>query len=150
MRSAGLLPYRRADEIEVLIAHPGGPFWARRDEGAWSMVKGVVEDGEEERAAAAREFQEETGWQAPPEPWLALGESTMKSGKRLVAWAVEADFDPDTLVPGMFTIQNRGTSQTFPEIDRVGWFPIGVARRKLNPAYGSLLDELERLMAGSG
>ena len=114
------------------------------------MVKGVIEDGEEGRAAAAREFEEETGWPAPPPPWLALGEARMRSGKWLVAWAAEADYDPASLVPGVFSLEWRGERRDVPEIDRVEWFPIATARRKLNPAYGSFIDELERLAAGNG
>lgn len=110
------------------------------------MVKGIVEDHEDARAAAAREFEEETGWPAPPEPWLELGETRMKSGKLLRAWAVEADLDPDTLRPGTFTMEWRGSTGEFPEIDRVAWVPVAVARVKLNPAYGTFLDRMERLV----
>ena len=94
MRSAGLLPYRINEHLEVLIAHPGGPYFARRDDGWWSLVKGIVEPSESDRVAAIREFTEETGWEAPPQPWVDLGETTLKSRKVVRAWAVEADFDP--------------------------------------------------------
>ena len=150
MRSAGLLPYRFTAELEVLIAHPGGPFWAKKDTGAWSLVKGVVEDGEDPRLAAGREFTEETGWPPPPEPWLELGEVRLRSGKWVVGWAAAADFDPVDLRPGEFTMNLGGRPATFPEIDRVGWFPTNVARDKLNPVYGEFLDELERLVQASG
>lgn len=149
-RSAGLIPYRRRPRLEVLVAHPGGPFWQHQDAGAWSMVKGVVEDGEDPRRTAEREFEEETGWAVPSGPWLPLGEATLKSGKRLVAWAVEADYEPEELEPGTFTMEWRGRTTTFPEIDRVAWFPIETAREKLNPAYGTFLDELERRAADAG
>lgn len=150
MRSAGLLPYRFAAELEVLIAHPGGPFWAKKDTGAWSLVKGVVEDGEDPRLAAGREFTEETGWPPPPEPWLELGEVRLRSGKWVVGWAATADFDPVDLRPGEFTMNLGGRQAKFPEIDRVGWFPTNVARDKLNPVYGEFLDQLERLVQASG
>jgi predicted NUDIX family NTP pyrophosphohydrolase len=146
MRSAGLLPYRLSPRIEVLIAHPGGPFWAKKDGGAWSLVKGLIDDGEDPRVAAAREFTEETGWAPPPEPWLELGEVRLRSGKWVLGWAVEADFDPASLQPGEFTTSLGGRQMTFPEIDRVAWFPTTVAREKLNPVYGEFLDELERLL----
>lgn len=126
------------------MAHPGGPFWAKKDEGAWSLIKGLIGPDESPVAAAGREFAEETGWPAPAQPWIDLGEIRLKSRKRVVAWAVAADFDPDTLNPGEFSTVLRGRPVVFPEIDRVEWFDIGVARRKLNPAYGDFLDRLER------
>ncbi|MFQ5524102.1 MAG: NUDIX domain-containing protein [Acidimicrobiia bacterium] len=139
MRSAGLLPYRFRPGIEVLIAHPGGPFFAHRDDGAWSVIKGLVDRGEADEAAAAREFEEETGWPAPKGKWIPLEERTLKSGKVVVAWATEADFDPETLEPGTFVMQGR----RYPEIDRVAWFTPEEARRKLNPAQAVFIDRLE-------
>lgn len=139
VRSAGLLPYRRTPDLEVLIAHPGGPFWQRRDAGAWSVIKGVVDDDEPDEVAAAREFTEETGWRLPEGKWLPLGETKLKSGKVVVAWAIEFDPDLEEFVPGMFVL--RG--QEYPEIDRVEWFPPGTARSKLNPAQGVFIDRLE-------
>ncbi len=139
MRSAGLLPYRFRDGIEVLIAHPGGPFFAHRDDGWWSVVKGLVDEGEADEEAAAREFEEETGWPAPGGDWILLGETTLKSGKVVVAWATEADFDPTTLRPGTFEVRGH----RYPEIDRVDWFTPGEARRKLNPAQAVFVDRLE-------
>lgn len=144
MKSAGFLPYRRADTLQVLIGHPGGPFWAKKDEGAWSVIKGVIEDGEDAGPAAAREFTEETGWAPPDGPWLDLGEIRLRSGKVVQVWAGEADYDPSTLQPGMFTTTLRGKPVSFPEIDRVEWFDLPTARSKLNPAYGETLDRLER------
>ena len=132
------------------MAHPGGPFWAKKDAGAWSIVKGVIDEGEDPRRAAAREFTEETGWPPPPQPWYDLGEVRLKSGKLIIGWAAEADYDPAVLAPGAFTVNLRGRDVAFPEIDVVAWFPISVARGKLNPAYGEFLDRLERQVAQSG
>ncbi len=150
MRSAGVLPYRRRPRLEVLIAHPGGPFWAKKDAGAWSLVKGLIDEDEDPRVAAAREFTEETGWPPPLEPWLDLGEVRLRSGKRVQGWAAEADFDPAQLKPGEFTVVLRGRPVAFPEIDRVEWVPVKVARQKLNPVYGEFLDQLERLVPEHG
>lgn len=150
MKSAGLLPYRHTDPLQVLIAHPGGPFWANKEEGAWSVVKGLIEEAEDERLAAAREFTEETGWPPPAEPWLDLGAIKLRSGKVVVVWAAEADYDPATIQPGMFTTTVRGRPIRFPEIDRVGWFDLATARTRLNPAYRETLDRLERHAAASG
>ncbi|MCZ6663370.1 MAG: NUDIX domain-containing protein [Actinobacteria bacterium] len=138
MRSAGLLPYRINEHLEVLIAHPGGPYFARRDDGWWSLVKGIVEPSESDRVAAIREFTEETGWEAPPQPWVDLGETTLKSRKVVRAWAVEADFDPAALVPGTFKMGSR----EFPEIDRVAWVDPDLGRIKLNPAQAVFIDRL--------
>ncbi|MDH4119030.1 MAG: NUDIX domain-containing protein [Acidimicrobiia bacterium] len=141
--SAGLLPFRFRPHPEVLIAHPGGPMWARRDAGSWSIVKGLVEDGEDLVEAARREFEEETGWTPPaPSSWIALGHVTLKSGKRVWGWAVEWDVDPTTLTPGTFEMVWRGTVGTFPEIDRVAWVDHETARLKLNPAQTELVDRL--------
>lgn len=145
-RSAGLLPYRRkADGIEVLIAHPGGPFWATRDEGAWSVVKGEIDTDEEGQAAARREFEEETGFSAPAGPYRFLGRVTQAGGKEVEAWAVEADLDPGALRPGTFAMEwppRSGRREEFPEIDRVAWVDLPTARRKLNPAQAPLLERL--------
>lgn len=149
-RSAGLLPYRVREGLEVLIAHPGGPFWAKKEEGAWSLVKGEIDSDEDWRRAAAREFAEETGWDPPPEPWLDLGEVRLRSGKYVAGWAAEADFDPATLEPGEFVTTLRGRPVSFPEIDRVEWCDLATARRKLNSAYGDFLDRLERHVLGDG
>ncbi len=138
MRSAGLLPYRQNHRLEVLIAHPGGPYFAGRDRGWWSLVKGLVEPSESDIEAAAREFAEETGWEAPRQPWIDLGETTLRSRKVVTAWAVETDFDPATLLPGTFQIG----SQRFPEIDRVAWLPPVEAREKLNSAQVVFIDRL--------
>jgi predicted NUDIX family NTP pyrophosphohydrolase len=146
VRSAGLLPYRQSPDPQVLLAHPGGPYFARRDEGWWSIVKGGVEKGESDEDAACREFAEETGWDPPPGQWIALGETTLRSGKTVVAWAVKADFDPIALKPGMFSIGRR----RYPEIDRVAWFDPDQARRKLNAAQGEFIDRLLSVLSSDG
>lgn len=124
--------------MRLLVAHPGGPFFARRDNGWWSIVKGIVEADESDEEAAAREFEEETGWPAPPRPWIELGETTLKSRKVVVAYAVEADLDPDRLESHMIMIGGR----SFPEIDRVDWMSAEQARLKLNQAQGVFIDRL--------
>ena len=138
VRSAGLLPYRLQQTLEVLIAHPGGPWFEKKDAGAWSIVKGIVKDGESDEDAAIREFTEETGWGTPAGQWVTLGEATLKSRKIVVAWAIETDFDLETFDPGTFTLYGR----EYPEIDRVVWMPPRAAREKLNPAQGVFLDRL--------
>jgi predicted NUDIX family NTP pyrophosphohydrolase len=139
VRSAGLLPYRVDKHLEVLIAHPGGPWFAGRDEGSWSIVKGIVKPDEKDRNAAIREFEEETGWTAPREDWVSLGETTLRSRKVVVAWAVAQHFDPSALDPGLFQMNG----QFYPEIDRVEWFLPSLAKRKLNSAQGVFIDRLE-------
>lgn len=143
MRSAGLLPFRLDGELRLLVAHPGGPFFARRDNGWWSIVKGIVEADEDDQEAAAREFEEETGWPAPPRPWIELGETTLKSRKIVIAYAVEAELDPETLDSNMIMIGGR----SFPEIDRVDWMGVDQARVKLNPAQGVFIDRLVSYLA---
>jgi predicted NUDIX family NTP pyrophosphohydrolase len=146
LRSAGLLPYRLVDGPELLIAHPGGPYFARRDNGWWSIVKGIVEPDESDLEAAAREFEEETGWPAPPGPWLDLGETILKSRKTVIAYAVEAVLDPETMEPGLVYIAGR----PFPEIDRVAWMTPDQARVKLNPAQGIFVDRLLTMLPVDG
>jgi predicted NUDIX family NTP pyrophosphohydrolase len=152
--SAGLLLYRLGDAgLEVLIAHMGGPFWARREEGAWSIVKGEHGADEEPLAAARREFAEETGATAPDGAAIELGEVRQSGGKRVRAWALEGDFDPASLRSNTFTIEwppRSGRTAEFPEIDRVRWCDPATARRLLVSAQAQLLDELERRLAGSG
>jgi predicted NUDIX family NTP pyrophosphohydrolase len=144
--SAGLLLYRRtSDALEVLLAHPGGPFWARRDVGAWSIPKGLVADGEEPLAAACREFAEETGIR-PTGPFLCLGSVRQKAGKLIYAWAWEGDADPARLTSNLMRIEwPRGSGRwlRFPEVDRWDWFSPQMAREKLNPAQGAFIDRLE-------
>ena len=149
-KSAGLLLYRRrANGIEVLIAHMGGPLWASREERAWSIVKGEYEDGEEPIAAARREFHEETGSEPPDGPAVELGEIRQSGGKRVVAWAMEGDFDPEALRPGTFTMQwpsRSGRLQEFPEIDRVRWCDPTSAKELLVAGQVPLLERLEELL----
>ena len=147
MRSAGILLYRRGPDggIEVLLVHPGGPLWARRDEGAWSIPKGEIEPGEEPVAAARREFAEELGSPAPDGEPLELGEVRLKSGKRVVAWGLAGDLDPAVIVSNTFEMQwppRSGRTVEFPEVDRVQWFAPAEARARLNPAQAPLVDRL--------
>jgi len=147
--SAGILLYREAtDALEVLLVHPGGPFWAKKDEGAWSIPKGEVDDGEEPRACALRELEEELG-EPPaisPEQLVDLGTVRQKAGKTVHCWAAEADFDPATLKSNTFTIEwppRSGRQREFPEVDRAEWFGIDAARGKINTAQVDLLDRLQ-------
>jgi predicted NUDIX family NTP pyrophosphohydrolase len=149
-RSAGILLYRRGQAgLELLIVHPGGPFWARKDAGAWSIPKGEYGDDEDPRACALREFEEETGAAPPAGALLELGEVRQKNGKRVTAWAAEGELDPEAIRSNTFTMEwppRSGRSQEFPEIDRAGWFAVDEARAKLNPAQAALVDRLlERL-----
>src|SRR3954447_207063 len=135
-RSAGVLLYRFADggAVEVLLGHMGGPFWARRDDGAWSIPKGELEPGEEPLAGALREFAEELGHAPPDDPVLELGEIRQKAGKRVIAFALEGDLDPAQIVPGTFELQwppRSGRMQAFPEVDRVAWFDVPTAAAKI-------------------
>lgn len=146
MRSAGLLPFRLTQgELEVLIAHPGGPFWSQRQDGAWSIVKGEVAPGEDPMHAAVREFTEETGWTVQTDRLVPLGETTQKAGKTVLAWALEADFDPATLTSGLVTIHWKGRDITFGEIDEVRWCGRAEAERLLNPAQVVFYDRLSNL-----
>jgi predicted NUDIX family NTP pyrophosphohydrolase len=148
-RSAGIVLYRRAatdDALEVLLVHPGGPAWARRDAGAWSIPKGELAADEEPLAAARREFAEELGSPPPDGEALDLGEIRQKSGKVVHAWALAGDFDPDTVVSNtiMFPWPPRsGRTIEIPEVDRAEWFGLPVAREKINPAQAELLGRLE-------
>jgi predicted NUDIX family NTP pyrophosphohydrolase len=149
-KSAGLLMYRRmpGGAIEVLLAHPGGPYWQRKDAAAWTLPKGEYEDPEEPLAAALREWAEETGFEAKP-PFVPLGEVTQKNGKRVMAWAFEGGCDPKDLKCNTFEIEwppKSGKRQSFPEIDRVQWFAPDEARARLNPAQAEFVARLERLL----
>jgi predicted NUDIX family NTP pyrophosphohydrolase len=145
-QSAGLLLYRIRDgRPEVFIGHMGGPFWARKDEHAWSVFKGEYDDSEEPLAAARREFQEETGSPPPDGPVIDLGEVRQSSGKRVTAWAVEGDFDPATLKSNTFDVEwppNSGQWRAFPEVDRADWFDLETAKTKLVKAQAAFLDRL--------
>jgi predicted NUDIX family NTP pyrophosphohydrolase len=151
--SAGLLLYRARDgRREVLIAHMGGPFWASKDDGAWSIIKGEHDEHEDAYAAARREFAEETGTSPPPGEPLELGEVQQRGGKRVRAWAIEGEFDPSHLRSNTFAIEwprGSGEQREFPEIDRAEWFDLAIARRKLIEAQVALLDALERQLDGA-
>jgi predicted NUDIX family NTP pyrophosphohydrolase len=145
--SAGLLLHRRGtDTIEVLLVHMGGPLWARKDEGAWSIPKGEYLPDEDPLAAARREFAEELGGPAPVDvEYRALGDVRQGNGKVVSAWAAEADFDAASAVSNLFEMEwppRSGRLQSFPEIDRAEWFPLDVARTKLIPAQAAFLDRL--------
>jgi predicted NUDIX family NTP pyrophosphohydrolase len=149
-RSAGILLYRlRGGGPEVLLVHPGGPFWARRDAGVWSIPKGEYENGDDPLACALREFEEETGSTLPPGELVELDDVKQKGGKVVTAWAAEGDLDADAVCSNTFTMEwppRSGRTAEFPEIDRAGWFGIDEAREKLNPAQTEFLDRLvERL-----
>ncbi len=145
--SAGLLVFRRGTggDPEVLLVHPGGPFWSRRDAGAWSIPKGEVEAGEQPAAAAEREFVEELGRPAPAGTRTDLGEITQAGGKRVRAWAVEGAFDDTDITSSRFELEwppRSGRRQSFPEVDRAAWFSLVDARQKLVAAQSALLDRL--------
>jgi predicted NUDIX family NTP pyrophosphohydrolase len=156
-RSAGILLFRRTGEagdggaLEVLLVHPGGPFWANRDAGAWSIPKGEVAVGEAERACALRELEEETGAafaDAAEHELVPLGEVRQKSGKIVSAWALERDLDADAIRSNTFELEwppRSGRLQTFPEVDRAGWFAFDAARAKLLPAQVPFVDRLADL-----
>ncbi|WP_369240047.1 NUDIX domain-containing protein [Streptomyces sp. R21] len=145
-RSAGLLLFRHTDDgIEVLLGHMGGPFFARRDAGAWSIPKGEYEPDEPAWDAARREFQEELGLAPPDGEALPLGEVRQANRKIVTVWAIEADLDPATAVPGTFTMEwppKSGRTQEFPELDRVEWFGLERARALIVKAQAEFLDRL--------
>jgi predicted NUDIX family NTP pyrophosphohydrolase len=149
-RSAGILLHRSVDGVpEVLLVHPGGPFWARKDLGSWSIPKGELDEGEDPRACAIREFAEETGTQPPAAALEDLGAVALKSGKLVLAFAVAGDLDPASVRSNTFELEwppRSGRLQSFPEIDRAGWFPLDDARARLNPAQAELVDRLEALL----
>ncbi len=148
-KSAGILVYRLRDrEPQMLLVHPGGPFWARKDDGAWSIPKGLFEDAEDPLTAARRELAEETGCQ-PSGEFVALGHFKQPSGKIISAWAVEGDFDLKDFNSNLFTMEwppRSGRMREFPEADRAGWFPPQDARRKITkgqiPIIAALLGRL--------
>uniref|UniRef100_UPI003D8E9695 NUDIX domain-containing protein n=1 Tax=Gordonia sp. B7-2 TaxID=3420932 RepID=UPI003D8E9695 len=150
-RSAGILLYRRSDDgVDVLVAHPGGPLWARKDDGAWSIPKGLVEPDESAWETARREFAEEIGSSVPDGGHIDLGEVTLKSGKVVVAFGVEGDLDVTTVRSNTFEMvwpPRSGQMQSFPEIDRAEWMSPDTARVKLNPAQAAFVDRLLDLLA---
>jgi len=152
-RSAGLLVYRRNadDGIEVLLVHPGGPFWAKKDDGAWSIPKGEYEPSEEAFDVALREFEEEVGQSPPDGEPLLLGELRQPSGKVVRAWAVEGDLDVTDVRSNTFEMEwppRSSRTQEFPEVDRAGWFGLDDAKRKLLRGQVGLLDRLAKRLAG--
>jgi predicted NUDIX family NTP pyrophosphohydrolase len=149
-RSAGVLLFRRVGgQTEVLLAHPGGPFWKNKDDGAWSIPKGEYADDEDPLAAAKREFAEETGL-TPSGDFVPLGEVRQPGGKVVSAWAVEGDFDTKLLRSNTFSMPwppGSGKLQEFPEIDRAGWFALEIARRKILKGQAEVLDRLAQYLA---
>jgi predicted NUDIX family NTP pyrophosphohydrolase len=149
VQSAGLLLYRRREgKLEVLLVHPGGPFWAKRDDGVWSIPKGEVTDNETGMDVARREFQEELGIAPPDGDASGLGTIRQKAGKVVEAWAMPGDLDVTKSRSNTFVIEwppRSGKMRTFPEVDRAGWFDIDTARRKLLSAQLPFLDRLEAL-----
>jgi predicted NUDIX family NTP pyrophosphohydrolase len=145
--SAGIVLWRRhGDGVEVLLGHNGGPYFARKDEGHWTVLKGEVEPGEDLRVVARREFTEETGHELPDGQMIELGQIRQRSGKVVIAWAVEGDLDPDTAVSNTFELEwppGSGRTRAFPEIDRVAWYGRERARRMIKPAQAPFLDRLD-------
>jgi len=151
-RSAGLLLYRRRPELQVFLVYPGGPFFVRKDQGSWTIPKGEYGDDEDPLAAAVREFEEETGIAPVMDECLPLSTIKQKGGKSVMAWAIQHDVDPTTIVSNTFTMEwppKSGKMASFPEIDRGAWFAPADAREKINPAQAVWLDELDLLISTS-
>ncbi|CAN5183409.1 NUDIX domain-containing protein [soil metagenome] len=148
--AAGLVVFRRSGgAVHVLLGHMGGPFWARRDAGAWTIPKGEHDPDEAPEVAAGREFLEELGLPVPSGVWIPLGEVRQSGGKVVTAWAVEGEVDPSAIVPGTFEMEwprGSGRMQAFPELDRVAWFGLADARDRIVTAQRVLLDRLESQM----
>lgn len=148
LRSAGILLFRRDDgEVRFLLVHPGGPFWVKKDAGAWTIPKGGIEAEEEPRACAIRELEEELGTapELDPEELIELGRVKQRAGKVVEAWAAEAEFDPAALASNTFAMEwppRSGKQQVFPEVDRAEWFDLETARKKILPAQAAFLDRL--------
>jgi predicted NUDIX family NTP pyrophosphohydrolase len=149
--SAGLLMYRRRNEtLDVFLVHPGGPFWSKKDLGAWSIPKGEYRPDEDPLAAAQREFTEETGVQPGQPSFIELAPATQSGGKVIRAWAFEGDADPTTIISNTFSMEwppRSGQQQTFPEVDRAAWFPIEEAKERILKGQIPLLIELHRLLS---
>lgn len=150
--SAGILLYRyREGALQVLLVHPGGPFWAAKDLGAWSVPKGLIDPGEDALKAALREFREETGFIARNH-FIQLTPVRMKSGKVVKVWAVEGDCEPSEIKSNAFSMEwppGSGKQQEFPEVDLAAWFDVDQARKKINQGQVGLLDELQILLSQS-
>jgi len=148
--SAGLAMFRRTEQgLEILLGHPGGPFFRKKDEGCWSIPKGLIDGDEEPLAAARREFTEETGVPTPAEGYTSLGEIQQKSGKVVRAWAFEGDCDPSAITSNTFELEwppRSGRIQTFPEIDRAAFFTFSEARLKINSAQAKFIDRLDEIL----
>jgi predicted NUDIX family NTP pyrophosphohydrolase len=147
--TAGLLLFRRCGELEVLLIHPGGPFWAKKDLGAWSLPKGEIEENEEPLDAAKREFAEETGFAVSGE-FLPLNPIRQSGGKIVHAWAVEGDCDAARVQSNLFSMEwppKSGTLRQFPEVDRAAWFSIPEARGRILPAQKDFLEQLSSLLS---
>ena len=151
VESAGLVLHRvRDDRVEVLLVHPGGPFWKNRDEGAWSIPKGEIEPGETAIDVARREFEEELGQPAPETEFVPLGSVRQAGGKVVHAWAAAGDLDVDQMKSATFETEwppRSGRKQAFAEVDRAEWFDVNMARRKINQAQGTFLERLEKLLS---
>ena len=144
-----LLYRQRGGKLEVLLVHPGGPFWQKRDDGVWSIPKGEVPENETGMEVARREFQEELGVPPPDGEGTALGTVRQKAGKVVEAWAMRGDLDTTRSTSNTFVIEwppRSGKMQSFPEVDRAGWFDLDAARRKLLPAQRTFIDRLEALL----
>lgn len=144
---------RRGEHLQVFLVHPGGPFFRNKDEGVWTVPKGLVGEGEDPLAAARREFTEETGVPVTATHFVPLGEVRQKGGKRVEAWAFEGDCDPAAIVSNTFELEwppRSGRRQRFPEADRAGWFDLDVARAKILPAQRPFLDRLQQQGAPEG
>jgi predicted NUDIX family NTP pyrophosphohydrolase len=151
--SAGILLYRRTNgRLEVLLAHPGGPFFARKDAGHWTIPKGEVEPAEEPLDVARREFEEETGHAVPDGALVDLGSIVQKGGKIVRAWGAEGDLDPAAAVSNTFELEwppGSGRIETFPEVDRVEWFAADEARARIRDTQAALIDRLEASLDGA-
>jgi predicted NUDIX family NTP pyrophosphohydrolase len=149
-RSAGILLYRLSGGVpEVLLVHPGGPFWEKRDAGSWSIPKGEYGEDEDPRDCARREFEEETGTALPPGALAHLGNVKLRSGKQVTGYAAEGDLDAEAVRSNSFEMEwppRSGRRETFPEVDRAGWFGPDAAREKLNPAQALFIDRLLQLL----
>jgi len=152
-QAAGLLIFRRVvGALEVLLVHPGGPLWARKDDGAWSIPKGEVEPEEEALAAARREVEEETGAR-PSGTFIALSPVRQTGGKIVHVWAIESDFDPASLKSNLFEMEwppKSGNRRSFPEVDRAAWFDLETARRKILPSQAVVLQHLQERLRETG